>query len=66
MSQQSTTPTGQRRSRLEIIGQGPKAEKAEILKKNMLSDYSDRILQFIQGPDDFKDVPIGDDPDPPS
>jgi hypothetical protein len=33
MSQQSTTPIGQRKSRLEIMGQGPNAEKAEILKK---------------------------------
>jgi hypothetical protein len=33
MSNQSTTPTGQRKSRLEIMGQGPNAEKAEILKK---------------------------------
>jgi hypothetical protein len=66
MSQQSTTPTGQRKSRLEIMGQGPNAEKAEILKKKMLSDDSDRILKSIQGPDDFKDVPIGDDSDPPS
>jgi hypothetical protein len=32
----------------------------------MLSYDSDRILKLIQEPDDFKDVPIGDNPDPTS
>jgi hypothetical protein len=66
MSQQSTTPIGQRKPRFEIMGQGPNAEKSGNSEKKMLSDDLDRILKFIQEPDDFKDVPIGDDSDPPS
>jgi hypothetical protein len=53
-----------KKTRLQAMDGGPNASKAELLKK-MLSEDNDRILKFIQEPDDFKDVPIGDS-DPPS
>jgi hypothetical protein len=52
-----------KQSRLDRMSEGPNAAKADLLKK-MLADDTERIMRFIQEPDDFKDVPIGDDSAP--